>query len=208
LVTYIANRFAGRRTVRWLGYLVLVVVLLSFVFVLITTRFHDWRFDAVLTGSMSPTYKIGGIVVIHPVDPLTITAGDVITYKHPVQPDLLITHRVVEVLEDNDSVSFQTRGDGVEVNDSYTVPLPSVKGKVCFYIPFFGHFAEFVKTPPGLVICLIVPCILLTLSEYRRITTLINTRSKNRRMADTRTKDSHISCSKTLSTDHHRRDRE
>ena len=172
------KRITGRRTVRRISYLLLAVVLVGFAFVLTTTRFCNWRFDAVLTGSMIPTFKIGGMVVIHPVDPLAVSTGDVITYKHPVQPDLLITHRVVAVLEEDDSLSFQTKGDGVEVEDSYTVPSQTVKGRVCLYVPLFGHFAEFVKTPFGFTICLIVPCALLVLGEYRKITALVSAKKK------------------------------
>jgi signal peptidase len=186
LVVSEAKRITKRRTFRWLSYLLLVVVLMGFVFTLITTRFYGWRFDAVLTGSMSPTYKIGGMVVIHPVDPLAVDTGDVITYQHPVQPDLLITHRVVAVLEENNSLSFQTKGDGVEAEDSYTVPSQTVTGRVCLYVPLFGHFAEFVKTPLGFTICLIVPCALLAIGEYRKITALISAKKRGEKKATTR----------------------
>ena len=181
-----ANRIARRRTVRWLSYLLLALVMVAFLFVLIASRFYGWRFDAVLTGSMTPTFAIGGMVVIHPVDPADVKAGDVITYKHPVQPDLLITHRVTAVLEEADLLSFQTKGDGVEVEDSYTVPSQAVTGGVCLYVPLFGHFAEFVKTGLGLTICLIVPSALLVLGEYRRITALVRTKKRAGRTAATR----------------------
>ena len=181
-----ASRVAVGRMVRLLSYLFLTVVIVGFLFVLITSRYCGWRFDAVLTGSMSPTFKIGGMVVIHPVDPLAVDTGDVITYEHPVQSDLLITHRVVAVSEEDDSRSFQTKGDGVGVEDSYTVPSQAVRGKVSLYVPLFGHFAEFVKTPLGFTICLVVPSALLLLGEYRKIAALVNAKKRNRKRATTR----------------------
>lgn len=156
-----------RGIIRGSGYLLAAALVVAFLFILISSSFLGWRFDAVLTGSMSPTFKVGGMVVILPVDPLTVEVGDVVTYK--VQRDLLVTHRVVEVIGDGSSLGFKTKGDGVEKEDGYIVPSQNVVGKVWFYVPLFGLFAEFVKSPIGLALCLILPGALLIWGEYRRV---------------------------------------
>jgi signal peptidase len=171
------------RLLKQSGYLVLAVFVAIFLFVLISSNFLGWRFDAVLTGSMSPTYRIGGTVVIRPVDPLTVEVGNVITYKPPGQTDFLVTHRVVEMYNEGESLSFQTKGDGVEVEDNYIVPAENVRGEVWFYIPLFGHFAEFVKTPIGAFLCLIVPGGLLIFGEYRSITTAVREKKRKNKTA-------------------------
>jgi len=166
--------------------MILAMFITIFLFVLIASHFFEWRFDAVLTGSMSPTYRIGGTVVIQPTDPLSVEVGDVITYKPPGQTDFLVTHRVIEVQNNGESLSFQTKGDGVEIKDNYTVPSENVRGKVWFYIPLFGYFAEFVKTPLGAFICLIIPGALLVFGEYKTITAVVKTKKRRNKTANVR----------------------
>lgn len=171
------GRTTGRGVLRWLSYLLLSVVVVAFIFVFVASRWFDWRFDAVLTGSMTPTYKVGGMVVIRPVDPAAVVVGDVITYDHPVQTELLVTHRVVSVYPEGDSLEFQTKGDAVPEEDGYRVPSETVRGTVCLYVPLFGRFAEFVKTPLGFTVCLIVPSFLLLMGEFKRVAAAIRART-------------------------------
>ena len=162
-------KISWRRIVSGSGYLLVATLAVVLLFILIASNFLGWRFDAVLTGSMSPTFEVGGMVVILPVDPLTVDVGDVITYRVHMEPEMLVTHRVVEVIEEGNSLGFKTKGDGVEREDGYVVPSQNVVGKVRLYVPLLGRFSEFVKTPIGLALCLILPGALLIWGEYRRV---------------------------------------
>jgi signal peptidase len=141
--------------------LLLILFTLSILLAVIYLHIFGWRFDAVLTGSMSPTYRIGGMVVVRPVDPYSVKVGDVITFKPPFANDFLITHRVIERDWENNSLGFLTQGDGVDRPDGYFIPAENVRGTVLVYLPFFGYFAEFVKTPLGILVCLILPSALI-----------------------------------------------
>ena len=165
----LVSRVWRGRVLRWAANLLLAAVILAALLVIVLTHFFDWRFDAVLTGSMSPTYGVGGMVVIRPVEPAAVAVGDVITYEVSREPEQLVTHRVVGMVRQDDSLGFRTKGDGNEAEDSYVVPSQLVVGKVWFYVPLFGHFVKFVKTPLGFVLCLVAPALLLILGEFRRI---------------------------------------
>ena len=61
-----------RRVFNWLGNLLMGVCFsLLIVLFLLPALFH-WRFDAILSGSMNPALRVGGVVAIQPVDPYYI----------------------------------------------------------------------------------------------------------------------------------------
>ncbi len=65
------------------------------------------------TGSMSPTLPTGSIIISKKVNNNTdIKVDDIITFKHDGD---IITHRIVEEIEENGIVYFKTKGDN-EVN--------------------------------------------------------------------------------------------
>lgn len=174
---YCGRRFILRRGAKWLGNFVFGLVILAALFVFLSSHFFGWRFDGVFTGSMEPTFNVGGVVVIRRVDPLAVERGDIITYKAPIEPDLIITHRVVEVINDGGSPGFRTKGDGNIAPDDFIIPQANILGKASLYIPLFGDLVKLLKTPLGFILCLIVPGALLIWGEGRKIAAII--KSKN-----------------------------
>jgi len=134
-------------------------------------------FDGVFTGSMEPTLNVGGVVAIRPVDLLAVEVGDITTYKAPIEPDLIVTHRVVEVINDGGSLGFRTKGDANSNSDDFAIPQENIMGRSCLYIRLFGHLAKFVKTLLGFILCLIVPGALIIWGEGKEIAAII--KSKN-----------------------------
>lgn len=111
--------------------------------------------------------------MIRPVDLMNVRTGDIITYKAPIEPDLTITHRVVEVTKEAASLGFRTKGDANKATDAFVIPSENALGKVWLYVPLFGHFVGFVKTPFGFVLCLAVPGALIIWSECRKIISIV-----------------------------------
>jgi signal peptidase len=77
--------------------LILAAVVVTACFVTITVQ-YGWEFDAVLSGSMEPRISVGGLVVIKPVDAMSLRVGDVISFQIP---DLKtpICHRIIKVTD-------------------------------------------------------------------------------------------------------------
>lgn len=95
----------------------------------------------VLTGSMQPAIDPGSVVVVRPVDPLTLHPGDVITFAADGQPGVFITHRIVEVLPTS-PVTFVTKGDANSGKDPKPVPAEAVRGQVWFDVPLLGRLRQ------------------------------------------------------------------
>lgn len=90
-----------------------------FVFLLVINRFIAVSYQnipttigVVTSSSMEPVLHKGDIVLWYPVDPKTVSVGDVIVFQSYIDPSRTITHRVTEIRYDNEgNPYFLTKGD-------------------------------------------------------------------------------------------------
>lgn len=98
---------------------------------------------AVLTGSMAPTMPPGTLVVVKPVAPADIQAGDVITFWPREHDPTVVTHRVISVgFDSSGRPSFVTRGDANDANDPTPVRAPQVVGERWYSVPYLGYLTD------------------------------------------------------------------
>lgn len=155
-----------KRMLSWLVNLILIWLLLVVVAIFILPRFGNWRFDAVLSGSMEPALRVGGVVVVKPVEIPNIRVGDIIAYH---SGESMITHRVIEVINGQAEPSFVTKGDANEDPDMSPVSASSVGGKVVFDVPYLGYLASFIKTRLGFILAIFVPALAIISLELRNL---------------------------------------
>ncbi|MDF2679303.1 MAG: signal peptidase type [Brevibacillus sp.] len=104
----------------------------------------NWRVLSVLTGSMSPTVDAGDMVIVTRYSGEVPQVGDIVTYWKDDQFRSLITHRVVQRLENG---YLQTKGDAnLETDGGWTDPNRLV-GKVVYTIPFAATIQQLLKEP-------------------------------------------------------------
>ena len=136
----------------------------------------------VRSGSMEPAIRTGSVVLVRPVPPQTLTVGDVITYERPDSQDMIVTHRVVEVLDPTASAAlpgspavpvggagpaFRTKGDANGVADSYAVQYRDTGWKVVASVPYAGYFYNALSHPSARALLVGVPAVLLSVSFLR-----------------------------------------
>lgn len=93
----------------------------------------------VLTGSMSPTYPPGTLIIVKPIDEGDVRIGDVLTYQIESGKPAVVTHRVVSVTTmSNGGHSFETKGDANNAVDQKQVIPEQIRGKVWYALPFLG----------------------------------------------------------------------
>ncbi|WP_299058031.1 signal peptidase I [uncultured Nocardioides sp.] len=95
----------------------------------------------VLTGSMTPTYPPGTLVVVRPERAEDLAVGDVITYQRSSGESTVVTHRIVAVATGtvDGERFFRTRGDANDAVDTDPVQPVQVKGAVWYAVPWLGH---------------------------------------------------------------------
>lgn len=95
-----------------------------------------WQPVLITSGSMGPSISAGDMVLLGepPTDEL-LAPGTVITFRDPVVPDGLITHRIDGVREDG---LYRTRGDANGRPDSTPVHPDDVVGVGRMLVPLVG----------------------------------------------------------------------
>ena len=117
----------------------------------------------VLSGSMSPTFEAGSVIITQKTDADKLQTGDIVTYA-PLNDNTLVTHRIVEVIHDDSGYSYITRGDANNVDDLLPVSYESVVGRVIFWINGLGTVLLYIRTPRGIIFVAIVALLLMILS--------------------------------------------
>ena len=143
---------------------ILIGILLILAVLLAGVRLVGLRPLTVLSGSMEPTYHVGSLIYVKSVDYKNLKAGDVITFM--LDEDTLATHRIVEVVpdeDDPDTVRYRTKGDANEFEDGSLVHYKNVVGTPVFTIPELGYIANYIQNPPGTYIALSAGAVLLLL---------------------------------------------
>ncbi len=116
----------------------------------------------VLTDSMYPVIESGDLIICHTAKAEDIKVDDVISFFDPAgNGTSIVTHRVVEIAEENGGLAFRTKGDANNVEDSLLVPEKSLVGIYRSRIPSAGKIAMFMQTSTGLIVCVVLPMILL-----------------------------------------------
>ena len=116
----------------------------------------------VLTDSMYPEIESGDLIICKTEKPENIRVGDVISFFDPAgNGTSIVTHRVVEIVDENGALMFRTRGDNNNVEDRLLVSAQDLVGTYRNRIPNAGNVALFMQTPTGLIVCVVMPILLL-----------------------------------------------
>lgn len=143
---------------------VLVVLLIALTLVLGGAWLAGLRTYTVLSGSMEPTYHTGSILYVKKIAAEDIQAGTVITFM--LNEDTVVTHRVVEVVPDEEDptvLRFRTKGDANDAEDGTLVHYKNVVGTPVFTIPYLGYFSNWITHAPGKYIAITAAVVFLIL---------------------------------------------
>lgn len=116
-------------------------------------------FSSVQTDSMQGTINKGDFVVGKLMDDSTeIKVGDIVSFEDFYEGRMItITHRVIEVRTESNPPTYITQGDNEQYADDILRHHDSIRSVYKFRIPFLGKFIDFLKTPFGFIICLVIP---------------------------------------------------
>lgn len=116
----------------------------------------------VLTDSMQPEIKSGDLIICHTTSADEVQVNEIISFFDPEgNGTSIVTHRVVEILQEEDGIFFRTRGDNNNTDDQELVPEENLVGIYRMRIAGVGHVAMFMQSTTGLVVCVVFPILLL-----------------------------------------------
>ena len=161
--------------------------------------FSETDYKIVVSGSMAgeprdqydiSTIPVGSMVFIHKVPSgdgaeafySSLQVGDVLTfdYTHPVShEDMVVTHRIISITESGGVYTYTLKGDSIAddpTNGSVQVVTSAsgdVIGKVVGVSYALGQAVVFLSTGSGKVCLIVIPCIILIISEIWNIVRIL-----------------------------------
>lgn len=160
---------------RWISALVTILLILAVmlciyvVFQLLSSGYANiggFMMFRVVTGSMEPTISIGTLLVTQEVEISAIRLDDIVcfrTYDSQIYGSI-VTHRVVNIIEDANGLLLETKGDANIVADGYYVSEENFVGKVIWYTgdgSVLASIFSFFTNKVGFLGCIVFPCLLL-----------------------------------------------
>lgn len=121
--------------------------------------FMGYKPFIVMSGSMETTINIGDLVIVKKVNSSSIHTGDIIAFKNG---NIVISHRVKDVINDSGTYKFKTKGDNNNVADDFIVSSDAIEGIFVNKIPGLGSILLFLGKPIGLLMVILVIIIVST----------------------------------------------
>ena len=122
------------------------------------------RLESVRSGSMTPTYSVGSMLVVKSVDPSDVRVGMPLSFVVPDE-GVIETHRVVRVQRNKTGLSFRTKGDANLAADPDLVPASAVRGTVKWSVPHVGEIMLWLRWPRGFLVLVATPLLVLAATE-------------------------------------------
>jgi signal peptidase len=143
-----------------LGTVILLLIILG-AGGLVLSQFLGWQPMGILSGSMEPNYRVGGLVFINTkAVPEDIAAGDVVAFYIGEDAATVVTHRVIAV--DWEAGTFTTQGDANNAADAPT-SFERMIGRAGWHVPWAGYALMNLKTVKGFAAGAILLAVLILL---------------------------------------------
>ncbi|MDG5473227.1 signal peptidase I [Jeotgalibacillus sp. ET6] len=132
-----------------------------------------YQIKTVLSGSMEPGIQTGSIIVVKGARDLkSFKENDIVTYK--VNRHQLVTHRIIEVISQNNQMMYRTKGDA---NDGPDTALLLPQNIVAKYegvtVPYIGYLIEFSQSKNGIFLLFFLPGLFLLSQSLYQVARLI-----------------------------------
>jgi signal peptidase len=147
----------------WLQIVGAAVALVAVLWLGVAYLFH-LKLLNVQTGSMVPTFRPGDALIMQRLQPSKLKPGMIVSYKSSRNPNELITHRAVTI----GSQGFQTKGDAMHSPDP-AVRNNLLVGRVVTVLPRMGRVLSWIQSLPGLIVCVYLPALAITIQELVRL---------------------------------------
>src|SRR5581483_10185625 len=154
---------AGVRTLaQTAGTLLVLAAVASVALLVIGPALGLYRTVTVLSGSMTPTFSPGDVIVVTPQPASTLRVGEVITYQIPVENEPVETHRVMQILEHGREPIVRTKGDANRTRDPWTARLHGgTVWRYRFRVPALGYALLELRQPLVRRLLVLVPTLVL-----------------------------------------------
>lgn len=147
------------------------------------TSVFGYSFMAVQTGSMTPEYPIGCVIIAKRCEPSKLAVGDVISF-YSLDPEIVgkvVTHRIVEIKKNSNSkYFFVTKGDANVLEDKYIADGENIIGKVVKKSTVFEKLVKLRRNPKLFFLLVIIPICAIIVYEFVGVSKQINSKDESK----------------------------
>lgn len=140
----------------------------------------------VQSDSMKDTFEAGDIIVVRVQEDVSdLSPGTIITFisSNTDSYGETVTHMIKEKIEVDGHVAYTTYGTTTGAEDEKPVLTENILGVYSFRLPKMGYFFQFMKTPLGYVVVILVPFLLLIGANAARFVGLLRAYGKEKKQA-------------------------
>ena len=153
----------------FITFVFIVAIILIFSLTLQKIIFKDdvpsilgYKILQVMSGSMSGEFETEDTIIIRQIkNESEIKIGDIITFK--VDENTLVTHRVVEIVKNENDTEYVTKGDANNSVDTQKVKFKDIEGKYLFKTIILGKIIKIIQSPIGINFVLILPVLIIAI---------------------------------------------
>ena len=174
--------FINRKKSKWV-ITVIFAILLIFLILLVgnmiysqinhkVPAFFGYSVMNIISRSMEPDIPKNTFILIQRVDPELLKEGDIITFysSDPTIKGLPNTHRIIQIIFEDNQKLFVTKGDANAIPDLYDVKPEDIIGVYVKNIASLGKLGAVFQNKAFIFILLVVPAAVLFVLEIINLT--------------------------------------
>ena len=131
-----------------------------------TKSFFGYSYFTVVSNSMKDEIPKGSLIFVKHADDLTL--GDNITFR---MNQTLVTHKIIDMYDDNGQTWYQTKGTNNTTPDDYVVNEADVIGKVVRTLPGIGALMLSINEKIPLIFIMLGILVILYFLYYKEVNT-------------------------------------
>ena len=145
---------------------------------------------AIVSQSMEPNIKVYDMVVtIKENNISSFKEGDIISFVSEPN-NIIITHRISEIVYTDKGIRFKTKGDNNSNADSALVSSNKIIGKVLFKIPSLGKILLLLQSKNGLIFALLIPAFIIVMYDVYKLLKLLKMKKEMEKSSKKKKKNS------------------
>jgi len=131
----------------------ILLIIVSIVSPSETPNFFGIKTYIIISRSMEPNLNIGDIVFVKKCEEENLKNNDIISFR---EGQFVITHRIVEIKENENGKEYVTKGDNNKIKDEVTVKYCDIEGVYIGKVAYIGNIVLFLKNKIVIILIILI----------------------------------------------------
>ena len=155
------KQYKRKKKITTIAYIIIIPIIIYNICLIVqsivkpnkTPSFFGIKTFVIVSGSMEPILNIGDVILVKDIQEDDIKINDIISYR---EGQSIVTHRVIDIEENENEKKFITKGDNNNVKDSYPVRYRDIEGKFDSKINKLGKIVLFLQNKIVIIFVMLI----------------------------------------------------